>query len=324
MIKRLVKPVNLMLAGYSFMKSSASGRPVAHGMPLALGAELTNHCNLSCPECATGSGLMKRARGFMDTGLFNRVISELRPYLFNINLYFQGEPLMHPEFSSFIRSSRGCRTVISTNGHYLSEENCDKIARSGLTSLIVSMDGIDQSAYSSYRVNGCLDTVLGGLKNMAEAVKRHRSSLKIEIQVLVNSFNENQIPQIRKLAAAMNFSLRLKSMQVSSKDNIGYWMPSDKKFRRYEMSNGAFEIRSSLPGRCARLWFNPVITWDGKVVPCCFDKNGDHVMGDLNNESFREIWNGSKYRLFRKLLLSDRSAIEICRNCTSGLHAVKY
>jgi radical SAM protein with 4Fe4S-binding SPASM domain len=324
MIKSLVRPINLLLAGYSFMKSSASGHPVIRGMPLAIGAELTNHCNLGCPECANGSGMMKRPKGFMDTGLFNRVIAELKPYLYNINLYFQGEPLMHPEFSSFIRSSRGSATVISTNGHYLSEENCEKLARSGLTRLIVSVDGLDQSVYSVYRVNGRIETVLQGLKNISEAVKKHRSSLKIEIQVLVNRFNEAQIPQLRKLAAAMNCSLKLKSMQISSKDNIGNWMPSDRKFRRYKMSDGEYEIRSNSPGRCARLWFNPVITWDGKVLPCCFDKDGDHEMGDLNNESFREIWNGPKYRLFRKILLSDRSTIEICRNCTSGLHGVKY
>ncbi len=69
--------------------------------------------------------------------------------------------------------------------------------------------------------------------------------------------------------------------------------------------NGEYRIKSSLPDRCARLWFNPVITWDGKVLPCCFDKDADHIMGDLNQESFRDIWNGTKYRLFRRILLSD-------------------
>lgn len=323
MINSLVKPVNLLSAGYSYIRSSVSGKPVSYGMPLALGAELTNHCNLNCPECATGSGKMTRPRGFMETGLFNRVITELKPYLFNVNLYFQGEPLMHPEFPFFIRNSGNIRTVISTNGHFLSVENCERIARSGLTKLIISIDGIDQSTYSAYRVNGCFNTVLEGIRNISEAVKKYRSSLRIEMQLLVNKLNESQIPHMKKLAARMNCSLRLKSMQISSPHNAGSWMPAEVRFRRYEMSDGEYHIKSSLPGRCARLWFNPVITWDGKVLPCCFDKNGDHVMGDLNNESFREIWNGSKYNLFRKILLSERSAIEICRNCISGLNGVR-
>jgi radical SAM protein with 4Fe4S-binding SPASM domain len=324
MINRLVKPGNLLLAGYSYLKSSASGHAITYGMPLTIGAELTNHCNLSCPECSNGSGMMKRARGFMDIGLFNRVISELEPFLFNINLYFQGEPLMHPGFASFIRSSRRSRSIISTNGHFLSEENCEILASSGLTKLIVSMDGIDQPTYSVYRVNGSINSVLDGIRNISDAVKKQKSSLKIEIQLLVNKFNENQIPQIKKLASGMNCSLKLKSMQINSRDNMDNWLPVAGKFRRYEKSKGEYQIKSSFPGRCARLWFNPVITWDGKVLPCCFDKNADHVMGDLNQESFREIWSGSRYSLFRKLLLSERRSIEICTNCTSGLSGVKY
>jgi radical SAM protein with 4Fe4S-binding SPASM domain len=88
--------------------------------------------------------------------------------------------------------------------------------------------------------------------------------------------------------------------------------------------NGEYHVKGSLSDRCARLWFNPVVTWDGKVLPCCFDKNANHIMGDLTQESFRDIWNGAKYRLFRRLLLSDRNATEICRNCTSGLRGVKF
>jgi radical SAM protein with 4Fe4S-binding SPASM domain len=79
-----------------------------------------------------------------------------------------------------------------------------------------------------------------------------------------------------------------------------------------------------MPDNCARLWFNPVVTWDGKVLPCCFDKDAEHIMGDLSQESFREIWNGPRYRVFRKAILKDRSMIEICRNCSSGLKGVKY
>jgi radical SAM protein with 4Fe4S-binding SPASM domain len=319
MFNGFIKPLNLVRSGYSYLISSATKQASVYGMPPAMGIELTNNCNLQCPECSSGSGLMKRSKGYMDIELFNKIISELRPYLYTLNLYFQGEPLLHPEFFSFIRNSGRIRTVISTNGHLLSVENSEKIVRSGLDKLIISLDGLDQDSYSAYRRGGDIETVLNGIKNITGVRKHHNSPLKIEIQMLINGFNENQITQMKRLAADFNASLRLKSMQIITKNNFASWLPSEGKYSRYRITGDDYTIKNSLPGRCARLWFNPVVTWDGKVVPCCFDKDADHVMGDLNQESFREIWNGTKYRLFRRILLTDRSTNDICRNCTSGL-----
>ena len=319
MMSSLVKPVNLVLAGYSYLKSSATKKVSVYGMPPAMGFELTNHCNLHCPECASGSGEMTRCKGFMDIALFKKIISEVGPYLYNINLYFQGEPMMHPGFFSFIMNSGKIRTVMSTNGHFLTTGNAEKIARSGLSKLIVSLDGLDQETYSAYRTGGNVDTVMEGLMNISDARRRYKSSLKLEIQVLVNRFNEHQIQMLGKLAEMYKASLKVKSMQITGRNGFESWLPASARYRRYILKDGDYQINSSLPGRCARLWFNPVVTWDGKVVPCCFDKDASYIMGDLNQESFRDIWNGTKYRLFRRLLLMDRISTEICRNCTSGL-----
>ena len=313
------KILNSLRTAYSYAVSSVVHKPVMLGMPPAISTELTNHCNLRCPECPSGSGTMKREKGFMDPGLFRRLMKELKPYLYNTNLYFQGEPMLHPQFFSFLAESAGIRTTVSTNGHYLSGENSRVIAGSGLSRLIISLDGIDQDTYSTYRINGKVETVIGGIRNISEERRRLGSGLIIEVQMLVNRYNENQIPEIRKLADELKVRLVLKSMQIYGKESIGNWLPSGSKYSRYRMKDGEYMIRSSMPRRCARLWFNPVVTWDGKVIPCCFDKDAEFVMGDLAKQTFREIWHGQKFKDFRQRVLSEREMIGMCRNCTSGL-----
>jgi radical SAM protein with 4Fe4S-binding SPASM domain len=322
MIRALIKPLNALSAAVSYMQSSFTGQAVIKGMPVSVSIELTNSCNLNCPECLSGSGKMTRGKGFIDPDLFGKIIAELKPYLYYLTLYFQGEPMLHPHFFSLLRKSKRIRTSVSTNGHFLSEENAAKIAQSGLNRLIVSLDGMDQSTYSAYRVKGDFAKVMEGIRNIANARKKNHSSLRLEIQFLVNRYNEHQIPEARKFAWRMRASLKLKSMQITHKTDFEEWLPSLERFRRYKKINNEYVIKSSFPDGCARLWFNPVITWDGKVLPCCFDKDAGYVMGDLNEDSFRDIWNGPKYRSFRKSILSARWMTDICRNCTSGLNGV--
>lgn len=324
MIETFFKSLNSIGSGYSFLVSSLTGKISIYGMPVSASIELTNFCNLKCPECLSGSGLMSRGRGFMEMSLFEKIIKELGPSVYNLNLYFQGEPMLHPKFFSFLRKAEKIHTTVSTNGHFLSEENADKLAASGLNNIIVSLDGIDNVTYASYRVNGDIDLVKQGIRNVTEAKKRHSSGLKLTIQVLVNKNNEHQIGQIKHYARAMGASLRLKSMQIIDDKAFEQWLPSERRYSRYKLKDGHYTIKNTLPDRCSRLWFNPVITWDGKVLPCCFDKDAQHILGDLNEDSFRDIWNGPRYRLFRKAVFSGRKYIDICRNCTSGLKGVKY
>jgi radical SAM protein with 4Fe4S-binding SPASM domain len=324
MVSRTVKPLNAFHGVFLYLKSSVTSNGSIKGMPVSAGMELTNNCNLKCPECASGSGQMTRSRGNMEIDLYEKIVRELQPYLYNINLYFQGEPMLHPRFFDFLEITQGTKVTVSTNGHFLSQENAEKLARSGLHKIIVSLDGMDRETYSLYRQDGEFEKVINGIKYLSQAIRNTRSILKLEIQFLVNRHNESQIASVSRFSKGVNAALKLKSMQIINNEHIDYWMPGKEKYKRYRKNNGTYTLKNAFSNNCLRLWLNPVVTFDGKVVPCCFDKNADHIMGDLNKSSFREIWHGEKFKIFRDSVLKGRSSVEICRNCTSGLKGVRY
>lgn len=319
----ILKMINAGKCTGSYSASLILGRPVCIGMPTFVSIEVTNKCNLHCPECASGSGIMKRARGYMDPIFFSEIMKQMRKSLLGCNLYFQGEPLLHPDFPEFLRNTPQIFKTISTNGHFLTSHLSEEIIKSGHGKIIVSMDGLDQDTYSMYRKNGDLEKVKEGIGNISAAKKKFRSDFRIEVQMLVNRFNEKQVAEFRKFAKKMGVVPVLKSMQICDKDAFNFWLPAEERFRRYRKSGGEFRIKSQMPNRCSRLWFIPVITWDGKVLPCCFDKDASYVMGDLKESTFSKIWKGERFQNFRRDVLAGRNNIDICRNCTSGLNLLK-
>ena len=80
-----------------------------------------------------------------------------------------------------------------------------------------------------------------------------------------------------------------------------------------------FSIKNKLKNHCFALWRTSVITWDGKVVPCCFDKDAEYTLGILNGNKFSDIWRSDEYQKFRSSVLADRKQISMCTNCTEGL-----
>jgi radical SAM protein with 4Fe4S-binding SPASM domain len=111
----------------------------------------------------------------------------------------------------------------------------------------------------------------------------------------------------------------LKTAQIYNYESGSDLIPQQERYTRYHNNgNGTYSIKNKLENHCWKMWHSCVITWDGKVVPCCFDKDAEHALGDLTKNSFAEIWNGEKYAKFRSAVLKSRSEIEMCKNCTEG------
>jgi radical SAM protein with 4Fe4S-binding SPASM domain len=294
--------------------------PVMAGNPWAASIEPTTSCNLRCPECPTGMQSLSRPKGNMTLNVFGEILDKLSPDLIYLTLYFQGEPLLNPHFTEMDKLARNRHIFLatSTNGHFLNDKTINKIIESGLNHLIISMDGLDQKTYEKYRVNGDLQTVNEGIKRLVAAKKALNSdSPFIELQFIVMRHNEHQMKQMRVFAKQSGVNkLTFKTAQVYNFGGDNVIIPTLKSKSRYRhTSEGKWVMARKIRNRCHRIWSSIVVTWDGKVVPCCYDKDADHGTGNLLDEPLSKIWKNQNYTSFRRQVLKNRSENEICRNC---------
>jgi radical SAM protein with 4Fe4S-binding SPASM domain len=307
----------------SYYVTKWSGKPTQWGMPMTVSFEPTTACNLRCPECPSGLRAFTRPTGNLKEDFFKDTIDSIHKDLLYLIFYFQGEPYINPNFLDMVKyaSDRGIYTITSTNAHFLNDKNARRTIESGLDRMIISVDGTTQETYESYRKEGKLENVLAGARNIVKWKKKLKSKTPHTIfQFLVVKPNEHQIPEIYKLAEEIGIDeVKLKTAQIYDYKQGNPLIPTIEQYSRYQkQSDGSYSIKNELLNHCWKLWHACVVTWDGLVVPCCFDKDAIHRLGDLKNASFSEIWQNESYQQFRATLLKGRDQIDICKNCTEG------
>jgi radical SAM protein with 4Fe4S-binding SPASM domain len=309
----------------SYHVSKWTGRSVQWGMPISISFEPTTSCNLRCPECPSGLRAFSRPTGMLKRDFFTETIDQLAPDLTYLVFYFQGEPYLNPDFLSMVQyaASKKIYTATSTNAHYLKDDVARRTVESGLDRLIISIDGTTQETYQQYRVGGRLDKVLEGARNVVRWKRELKSRTPFIIfQFLVVRHNEHQIEEVQRLAEEIGVDqVRLKTAQVYDFENDpNQLIPTNNKFSRYKRGkDGKMQFKGNNQNHCWRLWHDPVITWDGAVVPCCFDKDAQHKLGSLHQQTFKELWTNGNYKVFRSKVLQSRQNIDICANCSEGV-----
>ncbi|MEO8413585.1 MAG: radical SAM/SPASM domain-containing protein [Ginsengibacter sp.] len=312
-----------------FYVSRLSGKPVQWGLPMSISFEPTTSCNLRCPECPSGLRAFTRPTGMLENSFFRQTIDDIYKDILYLIFYFQGEPYLNRNFLDMVSyaSGKGLYTATSTNAHYLTDEVARKTVESGLDRLIISIDGTTQEVYKQYRVGGNLNKVIEGAKNIVKWKKELNSKTPfVFFQFLVVKPNEHQVEEIKKLGEEVGVDeVRFKTAQVYDYENDpNQLIPVNEKFSRYKKNKeGKHFAKNKLANHCWKLWQANVITWDGMVVPCCFDKDASHQLGNLKNQSFKEIWHNDNYKQFRKELMTSRKNIDICANCSEGVSVWK-
>ena len=296
--------------------------PIPTSIPVRMCIELTNRCNLNCPFCLVGQQNDKeitahdeldRNMGGMDIDLCKKIILDAKKFgIKEINLTFQGEPLMYKRkwFLELVRlcKQEGLKSIVYTNGLLLDPEYSRSIINAGMEEIRFSVDGITQEVYELNRVGGKFEKVYNNMKDFVKISKEEKSKIKLIWQFIVLRNNENQITKAKAMANEIGINLELKTFAESVPESA----PKNINYRR--------KLR---PLPCTDIYTQLMVYWNGDVVSCCYDLEGDQVMGNLNSNSIKEIWHGEKYNNFRKRLkdsvFSPKLQPEFCKGCLKYL-----
>lgn len=292
------------------------------GYPLTIMVEPTNICNLKCPLCPTGAGLIKRVKGFMSFANFKKIIDEAEDYIIHLRLWNWGEPLLNKEIFKMISYTKRKKIFVnlSTNSNFLDKEIAEKLIKSNLDELIISLDGASEETYNKYRKGGDFNQIIEAIKFLVKRKKElNKKNPYIKLQFIIMRHNEHEIDKIKLLAKQIDVDeIAFKTvgiMDYSNKEDIRKYLPTNKKYSRYILDKNQVLSKKRINNWCDFLWEEMIINWDGSVVPCCFDMNNLHVLGNVFERNIKEMWNNQYYTNFRKKILENKKGILLCKNC---------
>lgn len=267
--------------------------------PSHIGMELTNHCDLKCVMCPQPN--QTRDLGLMKFELFKKVVDEVRGRSEFMYLHGMGESLLHPKFFEMADYAHkaGLKTQLSTNMSFLNEERSEKLVKSDIDFIIMSMDGATKETYESIRIGGDFDRNLKQAKHFLQLKRRANTKSYVVVQFIQMDKNEDEAGDIKGL-----FSEEERNAVDMFRFKPVFDLPS--------FVTGV--VSHSNP--CYFLWSTMDITQDGLVKMCCMDFDAKVVFGNLNKQSVFEVWNSTGMADLRgKHKKLDYKSMPICDKC---------
>jgi len=284
-------------------------REYIRNYPVQAYIEPTMFCNLRCPACPTGLQLGLRPSSTLKWDLFKSTIDEIGDYIFSLFMYNWGEPLLHKQTPEMIRYAKDkqINIILSSNlSLNLTDDYIERLVRSGLDTLIVSLDGTTEEAYAKYRLRGDFQLVRDNMLRIQAAKKNAGvQTPKVVWQFLVFKHNEKEIEQARAEfkewgadeitieGAIMPFAPHDEGFEPSTLPAFDIYHP-DHQFQKQTDKHD----ESNRP--CSWLYGIFVLNPNGKVSPCCASAGEDTDFGDYSiKNGFFDVWNNNTFKRAR-------------------------
>lgn len=281
-------------------------------------------CTFKCNYCIFS--LAKNERHFisdkvmMDFNLYKKCIDEIAQFPDKIKvLRFVGigEPLLHKDIINMIGYANECKVAhtieILTNAFLLTPQISDALVAVGLTRLVVSLQGTTKEKYQ--KIGGVDIDLENFIKNLRYFFE-HRNKVHVYFKIVDSALDGKEDEQ----RYYQVYGDLCDTMAIEYAVPIHAGIDYDQVLKRKGHQVTQFGLPIAEVKICPQPFFHMQINPDGKVVPC-YSFEYPAIMGDCNNESVCDIWNGETFRNFRRTMLDGAKCVcETCANC----NIIKY
>lgn len=282
--------------------------------PVSVTIEPTTNCNFHCPLCPRTK--LTRPYGDMSFTNYKKIIDNLPWTVRIIELYLMGEPLLAKDIFQMIRYAvdKGYHVRISSNASHL-KKYTRQVLESGLTELVVAVDGATEETYKQYRIGGNFTEVIDGIKAFVqEKKKRNMKYPNVIFQFIVMKHNEHEIDAVITLAKNLEVD-HLIFKRASLMDNTRDLKVQGLLRKRFLPTAARFVRKSFQPGKVdpCRWAFGAMILQDGRITSCCYDWDGKYNKGSVISQPFKKVFQSREYTQMRKQIIGQK--LDICKNC---------
>jgi radical SAM protein with 4Fe4S-binding SPASM domain len=302
------------------VKFPLANRLSTSSIPPALLISTTTQCNLNCIHCISHStrdrvnrlspDIRAQIKRWADQGLIQTVATDYSGDILWADQRFGGD------LDFFLSLNVPYQLV--TNGVCLNREVSQRLMKSRIISVNVSLDAARDETYRRIRVGAPpLSEVVNNMRVLAEERERAgRTDVRLSTSLSLMQSNIDELPEAIELARDVGFNVLFTThVQAYTPDIIPESLWHDKA-RFNEARERALALAEKLgveliipppfsscaPQRghtyCAAPWESAIILGNGDVQACCVPGR-EMRMGNLHEQSMEEIWNGPRYQQFR-------------------------
>lgn len=287
-------------------------------VPFNIQIEPSEICNFRCEYCVHSVNRLNNNE--MKWEVFEKILEDLKGLTDNIkiiNLIGYGEPLVYKDISKMVaqiaKAQITDRIEITTNASLLTPSKSEELVKSGLTRLIVSLQGLSAEKYKKicgYNIN--FNEFLNNLKYFYT----NRGKCRLHLKIADTALDEGDEQKFYEMFGNICDDLYIEHIIPVYKE-VDY---NGKLKATADITRYGYKYKEALV--CPQPFYQMFIKANGDVAPCCMYPS-PMVIGNVREQTLKDIWNGQKLRDFQVLqLLKKRSCNAVCRDCVNPEEAM--